>query len=405
MKLRTALLCLLGLSPVVYSCGASRAKISEAQAAQAGPPAGLPLQKLPQFVSFSSDDNGFSGLPGSGSTGGLHYLTRLFASRRNPAGGAGPLTFDGAPLHYTFFVNTFFITPAGARPSAPERSGAENTVYVKRAWHEALEQGHEIGVHTHSHPHGRDFTVEQWEAEMERSIDILTRPWNPGEAPDRPDPGSGLGVARTDLLGFRAPFIEPADSGMAAAVRKGFVYDSSIEEGPALGPHIGGFAWPYTLDLGLPTNRPPINRYPGFWEIPLVNVIVPPDEECPRYGVPPGLRARMKKARHYFLPKKGEITGVDWNLWNEFSMTPAEFVATLKFSLDRHLAGNRAPMTVGLHSELYTVKPGKEEQEAVIAARRAALEEFLDYALRKPEVRVVSHRELLEWLRNPSPLR
>jgi peptidoglycan/xylan/chitin deacetylase (PgdA/CDA1 family) len=366
------------------------------QTATAAPP-------TPQFVCFSSDDNGFSGLPGSGSEGGLHWLTGLFASRRNPPGRGDALAFDGAPLHYTFYVNTFYLDPAGRDAGGRTAQRREDPVFVKRGWREAVERGHEAGVHTHSHPHGRGFSVAQWEEEIERSIRILTAPWNPDETPERPDPDSGLGVARTDLVGFRAPFIEPADNGMTAARLKGFLYDSSIEEvwrtAEGTGAGEDGFREPYLLDAGLPDVKPPIGPQPGLWEIPIYDYLVPPDAECSRYGLPPGLRGRLKAVKDYFIPDYGGITGMDWNLWNEFSLTPAEFLAVLKYTLDRHLASDRCPMTVGLHSAIYTVTPDTPpERAALVRERRAAVEAFLDYALSKPEVRVVNHRELLDRL-------
>lgn len=373
------------------SCAGPRMARGPAPTRQGAPPA-FAGRTVPQFVVFASDDNGYSGLPGSGSNGGLDYVTRLFASRRNPSGRSDPRTFDGSDLHYSFFVNTYYITSGGK----------ENPVYVKRAWKEAVDAGHEVGVHTHTHPHGRPFTIEQWEKEIDACIDHLTRPWDPDETPERPNPASGLGVSRWDLLGFRAPFIEPSDNGMAAAHRKAFVYDSSIEEG--IGPG-GDFPWPYLLDRGRPDNDPPVGRYPGLWEVPLYNFIAPPDEACARYGLPEGFRDRLKKVHGYFDPAKGEITGMDWNLWNEFGMTPAEFVATLKYSLDRHLAGSRCPMTVGIHSELYTEHAGTRGEGPNVAERRAALEAFFAYALENPEVRLVSTRELLSWIREPVSLR
>ena len=395
---------ILGLVIILSSCARTRNETAlSAPAGRAAAPA--PLQ-TPQFVCFSSDDNGYSGLPGSGSEGGLHSLTELFAARRNPAGSGNPLTFDGTPLHYSFYVNTFNIDTSGSAQAGRNPGPKENPVYVKRAWREAIERGHEIGIHTHSHPHGRDFGVGEWEREIERSIEILTRPWDAAETPERPNPASGLGVARADLLGFRAPFIEPADNGMTAVQRKGLLYDSSIEEivRPGAGADGDGFPWPYTLDKGLPEYKPPIGSHPGLWEIPIYDYIVPPDGECPRYGAAVGLRGRLKKVQDYFVPENGEITGMDWNLWNEFKLTPAEFLAVLKYSLDQHLAGNRCPMTVGLHSELYTVRPGMTSaQAAVILDRRSAVRNFLDYALSKPEVRVINHRELLDWMRRPAP--
>jgi peptidoglycan/xylan/chitin deacetylase (PgdA/CDA1 family) len=361
--------------------------------------------RTPQFVCVASDDNGYSGLPGSPHDGGLHYFTALFASLRNPAGKGEPRTFDGATPHFTFFVNTRYILPDVPNPHSGGYGVGDDPVLVKRAWREAFEHGHEIGVHTHSHPHGRPFTVAQWEAEMQRTIDILTQPWDAAETPGHPNPAAGLGVPRPALIGFRAPFIEPSDNGMSAAVKIGLVYDSSIEEGPELGPHPGEFPWPYTLEMGIPAQNPPIGPHPGFWEIPLGNYVVPPDGECGRYGIPAGLRASLKTRQDYFQVENGEITGMDWNLWNQYAMTPAEFLATLKYTLDLHLAGNRSPMTVGLHSEIYTIKQDGKTAPDLIRARRAAVEAFLAYALSKPEVRLADHRELLTWLANPVLLR
>ena len=360
-----------------------------------------PKEAVPQFVCFSSDDNGYSGLPGSGSEGGLHWLTELFQDRYQLMVKNG---FDGPPLHYTFYVNTYYLDPLWEEIAGSIDQHKEDPVYVKRAWREAVDKGHEIGVHTHSHPHGRGLSVAQWEEEIEHSIRILTAPWNPDETLERPDREAGLGVARTDLVGFRAPFLEYDDNGMTAARLKGFLYDSSIEEvwrtGEGDGGKSEGFRKPYLLDAGLPDIDPPIGSQPGLWEIPIYDYFVPPDDECARFGLEPGIRDRLKKVKGYFLPEYGGITGMDWNLWNEFNLTPAEFLAVLKYTFDRHYETDRCPMTVGLHSALYTVTPDMEPALAVlIQERRAAVEAFIDYVHSKPAVRVASHRELLDWMR------
>ena len=159
------------------------------------------------------------------------------------------------------------------------------------------------------------------------------------------------------------------------------------------------------MDHGIPAQRPAIDPHPGLWEIPLGNYVAPPDSECERYGIPPGLRSALAKRQDYFQAENGEITGMDWNLWNEYAMTPAEFLATLKYTLDLHLNGNRSPMTVGFHSELYTIRRDGKTDPGIILSRRAAVEAFLAYALSKPEVRLVDHRELLAWLAHPVLLR
>ncbi|HNT32726.1 MAG TPA: polysaccharide deacetylase family protein, partial [Candidatus Aminicenantes bacterium] len=184
-------------------------------------PAGLAVSEIPQFVCVSTDDNGFSGLPGSGSDGGLHYLTSLFAARRNPAGTGNPGSFDGVSPHYTFFVVSGYLAPEADTPPDTFYSGADLPVFVKQAWREAVDQGHEIGIHTHSHPHGRALTAAEWEEEMRRAIDLLTRPWDPEESPGYLRPGSGLGLSPSALAGFRSPYLEWSENGLAAAHKAG----------------------------------------------------------------------------------------------------------------------------------------------------------------------------------------
>jgi len=385
------------------SCHCPKASTEAPPPAAMHPPAGLLPGQVPQFVVFGSDDNGNSGLEGSGGGGGLHFLTQLFAARRNPAGGGDSLTFDASPLHYSFYVNTYYIDAAPTENSAygGER---ENPVFIKRAWKEALDNGHEIGVHTHSHAHGREFSRQQWLQEMLLCIDILGRPYDAAATPENPGREAGMGVGRERLAGFRTPFLEYNDDTLKAAQQLGFLYDCSLEEGTQPDQDGSNFLWPYRLDRGSPGNTPLIGPHPGLWEVPVYVFMVPPDEACARYGVPPGLRALLRQRQDYFDPAAGKVTGMDWNLWCEFSTTPAEFLAILKYTLDLRLNGNRCPLTIGLHSELYSDKQDTKGLNASVPERRAALSEFFDYILRLPQVRVVDHKELLDWLQRPAPL-
>jgi len=363
------------------------------------PPAGLAPQQVPLFACFGSDDNGYSGVPESGSAGGLHFLTELFAGRRNPPGAGRAATFDGAPLHYAFYVNTRYITPdSGA--SAYGEVPRERPAWVRSAWKEAVEAGHEIGNHTHSHPHGREFTVGQWEAEIRRCTEILGLPYATDEVEGSQ---AGLGLSRGQLPGFRTPFLEYADATLTAAQNQGFAYDCSLEEGTEADQDGRNFVWPYRLDVGSPGN-PGIGRHPGLWELPVYVFIVPPDEACSRLGVAPGLRDALKARQDYFDTAAGKITGMDWNLWCEYRMTPAEFLATIRYTLELRMRGNRAPLTIGLHSELYSDREGSAACAATPGERRAALERLVDYLQAQDSVRIVSARELLEWLRHPAAL-
>lgn len=380
-----------GAGLLLFACAGQRAPHYPFPVRQMSlPPGGLSLKQTPLFVSFGSDDNPYSGLQASGGGGGMRYLTELFAARINPDGSGNPGTFDHAPLHYSFYVNTKYIT----------RDGDEDPALVMQSWKEAINHGHEIAVHTHSHPHGREFTVKQWEDEINLCLRHLTSP-------------DEMNVPRNRIVGFRTPFLEYADPVFSAMERTGgFVYDCSIEEGFQQDADGRNFIWPYKLDHGSPGNSatydqlelPLVREHRGLWELPVYAFIVPPDDLCSKYGVPPGLRARLKERNDYFDTVQGKITGMDWNLWYEFGMDKAEFLATLKYTFDLRLEGNRCPFLFGMHSEIYADRSPESPPAATLDERKAALREFLDYVLSKPETRVVSAKELLEWLHSPSPL-
>jgi hypothetical protein len=342
------------------------------------PPGGLNPDRVPQFVVIGNDDVGYAE--------GIQYLTNLYASHWNPTGLGNDLTFDGKPLHYSFYVNTIYITP----------KGVEDPNVVKGAWLDAIQHGHEIGVHTHSHPHGRNFSVSQWQQEMQLCIDHLVDP-------------QGLALSRSQLLGFRTPFTEYNDNTLVAVQKERFTYDCSIEEGFQENEDGRNYIWPYKLDHGSPGNSalyerldlPLIQKHPGLWEIPHYAFIVPPDDQCEKYGVSPGLRGRILQRNKDFEPETGKITGFDWNLWFEFGMDKSEYLATLKYSLDQRLVGNRCPFTFGTHSDIYTDQSPEKPPQTTPQERRDALREFVEYALSKPQVRVINAKELLQWLQSP----
>ncbi len=365
------------------------------------PPAPLEIAQVPQFISFGFDDNGFSGLDNSGGTGGVRFVIDLFASRYNPSGTANQRTYDGAQIHFSMYCTTIYL----------DFNRKENPVFIKRVWREALLKGNEIGVHTHQHKHGVQLSLQEWESDIQECKDWLTKPFDPNELLSAPDPTKGIGISPSEIYGFRTPYLEYNDNAFKAVFQKGFLYDCSIEEGFQNSQDGTNFLWPYTLDRGSPGDkvsslehrRKPVSDYPGLWEIPGYTVIVPPDSQCSKYGVEPGFRSKMKKAQEYFDEKSGKITGFDWNLWIEFGMTGAEFLATLKYTLDLRLKGNRCPMTFGTHSDIYSSK-FQNLPDSSVEERQQALEAFIDYALTIPEIRIVSAKELLDWLRDPSSL-
>ena len=136
-------------------------------------------------------------------------------------------------------------------------------------------------------------------------------------------------------------------------------------------------------------------------------VIIPPDNVAAKYGFAPGLRGRVKANVPWFDTESAKVTGFDYNLMLKGSggagLTGPEYAAVLKYNLDLRLSGNHAPLLFGAHPDYY-VDSWNSGGANTGAERRKAIEDFIAYATSKKEVRVVSHKELLDWMKNPKAL-
>lgn len=355
------------------------------------PPADLAVEDVPLFVAIGFDDNGHSGYVEPLELEGMRWATEAFSSRKNP---------DGSPCHCSFYCTTEYISVADS---------CEPVALVKRSWREALDRGFEIGNHTHSHSDGMQFSMSDWNAEINACVDRLTRPWSDDLSTDE----TGIGIDPRLIEGFRTPYLGYNAETFKAVQEYGFLYDCSIEEGVQADQDGRNFLWPYTLDAGSPGNQtahaddamfPLVGAHPGLWEIPCYVVITPPDDLCEHYGLSVGFRDRCAKLNPAgFDIQQGKITGLDYNCLVEYAMTADEFLATLMYTLDLRLAGNRAPFAFGGHTDVYA-RGYDFCPNITIAERRIVLEKFLDYALSKPMVRVVSQKELVTWMQNPTVL-
>ncbi|HXU82983.1 MAG TPA: hypothetical protein VN914_16405 [Polyangia bacterium] len=338
------------------------------------PPGGLAPAQVPMFVSLGFDDNPYSE--------GMNWAVSAFSAVTNPPGKGNAATFDGTPARATFYHSSTYTAAAGS-------------------WKAAYNAGFETGDHTVHHYHGStadmgmNFSEAGWTKEIQGCIDYLT--------------GGAVGVKRAEVWGFRTPFLQYNANVFPAVKALDFWYDCSIEEGHQEDQDGTNYLWPYTLDHGSPGNAThprltPITTWPaGLWEMPAYRVIVPPDADAAKYGVPAGLRAKLRILRPNGVGiAQGKITGLDYNLWYDYNLNKAEFVATLKYTLDTRLRGNRAPLLFGMHSAIYT---GQEATvNASLAERKAAIVEFLNYAVKQADVRIVTTKAVLDWIRNPVPL-
>ena len=258
-------------------------------------------------------------------------------------------------------------------------------------------------MHTHTHPHGHGFDVAQWSAEMDACRERLTAPVEDG----------GLGVPPSEILGFRAPYLEYNPAALVAAEEAGFAYDSSIEEG-------------FQPPRGRPQLRLALSARRGQPRGPLPG----PGARAGRRRLPPGavgdpglrvggtarralrrLRSRARSAasgsserQARFDPASGKITGFDWNLWVEFAMDRRR----VRGHGEAHPrpAPRRQPVPSRLRAAqrhlLHRLRRPAPQQGG--GAVRPPSRRSSTYALAREPVRLVAARHLLSWLEDPRPL-
>jgi hypothetical protein len=361
------------------------------------PPGGLQPAQCPQFVVIGFDDNTKSE--------GINWVLDFLRNKRNPAGSGNSGTYDNAPARVSFYSNTIGLSTWHE----------DDPVKLKTATEKIISDGHELGNHTFDHHYKLNvsvnydwdalvaaldnYTVPQWEKSIKEFEDTLT---------------AFTTVSSSAVNGFRTPYLQYKNNSFKALKNLGVRYDCSIEEGAAAQFDGTNFRWPYTLDSGSPGHEEayystvigPLDPQPGLWELPNYMVMIPSDAECPAYGIPAGLRAKIKSSISWFVDR---MTGFDYNLWDKVpgtgaSLNKAEMLAVLKYNLDKRYSGNRAPFMFGAHSQYYIGSWADSNATGTSANMRAAIEEFITYALSKPDVRMVPANKIIDWCRAPVAL-
>ena len=357
---------------------------SQALTRSSNPPAGLSASQVPQFVAVTFDDN-------FGSEG-MSWATDLFATRFNPAGSGNTATFDGTAARSSFYHNSTYLSS------------------MQGAWQAAFNAGHELGDHTVGHGDGIAYTTSQWTTEIRDCRTALA---------------SGLGTTTSTIKGFRAPFLHYNDNAFTVLRTESpaFTYDTSIMGCWATGEGPTSCPWPYTMEAGSADadavsskwagrNVVSVGQHSGLWEVPVSVVFVPPDSVAGQYGFSTGLRQRVQALLgsannpNFFEESTGKLVGMDITMFLDARMTRAEVVATLKYTLDQRLAsgGNRAPLVFVGHTHVYQSAWDGTPNVPSLADRRGAIQDFMDYALSKPEVRIRPVADIVAWMNNPVAL-
>jgi peptidoglycan/xylan/chitin deacetylase (PgdA/CDA1 family) len=336
-----------------------------------------PTNREPQLVAITFDDN--FGLADPAAVGGVDDVVELLHDRHNA---------DGTPARATFFHTSVYITDE-------DRDGRNLA-----AWTAAFEDGHEAADHTVHHYNGgvvpldpdpccqaRDWDAAAWADEIGTCRDAL----------------GAIGARPEDVTGFRAPFLGYNDHLFEALTDLGFAYDSSLPN--CFGDDEDGTncSAPYPLDDGSPDIEvlarkfpdvafPEVTSHPGLCELPPTTLVIPPEL---RDGIP----ASMPYPSLY-EPSTGKIAGLDYTLLIDAGLTGDEMATVLQHNLDLHLGGNRAPLIFVAHAHLYAYSSAADNPDTpsleIRDERFRGLARFVEYALSKPDVRLVTTREVLE---------
>lgn len=359
------------------------------------PPGNLTASQVPQFIVLGFDDNPTSG---DSLTGGIVWILDYLKNKRNPAGNGNAATFDNALVRATFLTYTVgFYEDMEDEP-----------LDLMRAIGRAYKEGHEIGNHSFNHATTNATTLAEWESQIDKTNTNLAKPVPPDTVAsmwDWENPtivvNYGAGVDKASITGWRTPSLAYNAATFTAIRARGFTYDCSIEDGWEDGKDGTNFTWPYTLNQGSAGSdytddwdsegHTHIGSYPGVWELP----------QQP-FMVPASLAGAIKD------DDKTRITGLDYNIIDNTSgdlgLKGADFYSILCYTLDCRLKGNRAPLMIGGHSQFTTDAWAKSSSNTTGPEIRKAWADFIEYALKKPDVRFVRAQDLVAWCRKPVAL-
>ncbi|ERP31924.1 polysaccharide deacetylase family protein [Chitinivibrio alkaliphilus] len=382
------------------------------------PPGGLSPEEVPMFITIGFDDNSRSGIDTVGSRPteydypeGMLWALKYFRTLTNPEGEGNAATYDGTPVRVAFYNTSYYASGYNG----------DNPALIRRIWNELYEDGHEIGNHTHTHSENlQSADAAQWREEVQTCNEWMTKPlapdslalWQQAESDE-----FGSGIPQEHIIGFRTPFLAYGGPLFPTLKEEGLIYDCTIEEGNYWEHDGRNFRWPYTLDYGSPGHEEgwsgnpdnpdffEVPAVPGFWQLPNHVAMIPSAEEAKKYGIDYSISEVIADNISWVSPDTEKITMFDYNLWAQAGLNNEEVLAIMKFTFDRRMEGNRAPLMIGAHSEYFHHdKDGSCENASDTRGRQKVFEDFLEYALSHPEVRVVRPIDIISWMRNPVPL-
>ncbi|XP_069128862.1 chitin deacetylase 8-like [Argopecten irradians] len=175
-----------------------------------------------------------------------------------------------------------------------------------------------------------------------------------------------VGVPLADIGGWRSPdLIAMGDLQFLALLKSHYTYDSSLTYTKT---NINDSdVWPFTLDFGWPYKSTcsswcPQDQHHGLWVVPVTSLI---------------------------------LNGEPCTYADSCEDRLSDSNATFKYLMDNfnsHYHGNRAPFGINIHSTDF------------LGRHSEVLERFITTVLDYGDVYIVNIQQLLEWMKNPTPL-
>jgi len=366
------------------SCSSERSQAPALAQVKASKTAPNGITNPPQFIIVGSDDNT--------NADAINWMADILSNSRNTRGYKG---------YGSFYINTLGWDQA--------RKDA-----VKRAY----DMGHSIGNHTVSHI--RCVGGTDWEAPVTgnhpENLSIrMSEEAIYNEILAAQNAMISIGIPRKHQYGFRTPFLAYSDSTYSAAYKIGFLYDCSINADLP----VANANFPYTLDImdGQPAstvrpvgNVPPDNQdnywstgqgvdnaireHKGLWVIPASLLEIDPADRDDL----------AQKVPSYIISGDWSVAGLDWNLWNQAMANEEQSVRAYMHTVKKTLAGNRAPLHFGFHSQFYFVRGDPWDgpmYDFPVDARQRMFKEFVRQASELPDVFFVTSDMVIAWMQNP----
>eukprot|EP00887_Chlorella_sp_A99_P005368 scaffold1.g5368.t1 len=173
----------------------------------------------------------------------------------------------------------------------------------------------------------------------------------------------------------------------------GFAYESSVNDyvPSPLSPSVSQRTWPFTYDAGIPFDCAytypigrckPDERYPGLWEMTMLDLVVPAGVTYKGYNL----------VMDYDAADTDQASGGRGGAVHR----AGRLYKFLVSNFEDNYQGNRAPFGIYLHMPWF--------KNTKNADKPAALRRFVEYSLKKGDVYYVTVQQLLWWMKNPVPV-